>query len=128
VRHTLEDLLAQRIYGLACVHPDANDADRLADDPMHKLLLGPDPLDGDALASQPTISPFESRVGPRELYAVGRALAARVIERHRQRLGGRVRRITIDLDPIDDPTHGRSNSPSSMGITIASVISRCWPF
>ena len=55
VRHTLEDLLAQRIYGLACGHPDANDADRLADDPIHKLLLGRDPVDGDALASQPTI-------------------------------------------------------------------------
>jgi Transposase DDE domain group 1 len=106
VRHTLEDLLAQRIYGLACGHPDANDADRLADDPIHKLLLGRDPIDGDALASQPTISRFENRVGPRELYAMGRELAESVIERHRQRLRGRVRRITIDLDPTDDPTHG----------------------
>src|SRR6266446_1581780 len=106
VRHTLEDLLAQRIFGLACGHPDANDADRLADDPIHKLLLGRDPIDGDALASQPTISRFENGVGPRELYAMGRELAESVIERHRQRLGGRVRRITIDLDPTDDPTHG----------------------
>ena len=106
VRHTLEDLLAQRIYGLACGHPDANDADRLADDPIHKLLLGRDPVDGEALASQPTISRFENGVGPRELYAMGRELAESVIERHRQRLRGRVRRITIDLDPTDDPTHG----------------------
>ena len=106
VRHTLEDLLAQRIYGLACGHPDANDADRLADDPIHKLLLGRDPVAGDALASQPTISRFENGVGPRELYAMGRELAESVIERHRQRLHGRVRRITIDLDPTDDPTHG----------------------
>ena len=106
VRHTLEDLLAQRIYGLACGHPDANDADQLADDPIHKLLLGRDPIDGDALASQPTISRFENGVGPRELYAMGRELAESVIERHRQRLRGRVRRITIDLDPTDDPTHG----------------------
>ncbi len=106
VRHTLEDLLAQRIFGLACGHPDANDADRLADDPIHKLLLGRDPIDGDALASQPTISRFENGVGPRELYAMGRELAESVIERHRQRLRGRVRHITIDLDPTDDPTHG----------------------
>jgi Transposase DDE domain group 1 len=106
VRHTLEDLLAQRIYGLACGHPDANDADQLADDPIHKLLLGRDPIDGDALASQPTISRFENGVGPRELYAMGRELAESVIERHRQRLRGRVRHITIDLDPTDDPTHG----------------------
>ena len=106
VRHTLTDLLAQRIYGIACGHPDANDADRLADDPMHKLLLGRDPLDGDPLASQPTISRFENQVGARALDAMGWDLAANVIDRHRQRLHRRVRRITIDLDPTDDPTHG----------------------
>ena len=106
VRHTLEDLLAQRIYGLACGHPDANDADRLADDPIHKLLLGRDPIDGDSLASQPTISRFENQVGGQALYAMGRELAATVIERHQRRLHGRARRITIDLDPTDDPTHG----------------------
>src|SRR6058998_2065601 len=107
VRHTLEDLLAQRIYGLACGHPDANDAARLADDPMHKLLLGRDPIDGDSLASQPTISRFENQVGSQALAAMGRELAASVIERHQQRLHGRARRITIDLDPTDDPTHGQ---------------------
>ena len=106
VRHALEDLLAQRIFGLACGHPDANDADRLADDPIHKLLLGRDPIAGDPLASQPTISRFENQVGVQELYAMGCELAASVIERHRQRLHGRARQITIDLDPTDDPTHG----------------------
>ena len=39
------------------------------------------------------------------LYDMGCELAARVVERHRRRLG-RVQRITIDLDPTDDPTHG----------------------
>ena len=33
-------------------------------------------------------------------------LATRVIARHRRRLDGRARCITIDLDPTDDPTHG----------------------
>lgn len=106
VRHTLEDLLAQRIFGLACGHADANDADRLADDPIHKLLLGRDPVGGESLGSQPTISRFENRVGIQELAALGHELAASVIERHQQRLRGRARRITIDLDPTDDPTHG----------------------
>jgi hypothetical protein len=106
VRHTLEDLLAQRIFGLACGHADANDADGLAEDPIHKLLLGRDPIGGDSLASQPTISRFENRVGMQDLYAMGRDLAERVIDRHRRRLRGRARRITIDLDPTDDPTHG----------------------
>jgi len=37
---------------------------------------------------------------------MGRELATSVIERHQWRLHGRARRITIDLDPTDDPTHG----------------------
>lgn len=106
VRHTLEDLVAQRIFGLACGHADANDADRLADDPIHKLLLERDPVVGDPLASQPTISRFENGQGTQALYQMGCELAAGVIERHRRRLHGRARRITIDLDPTDDPTHG----------------------
>lgn len=106
VRHTLADLLAQRIFGLACGHADANDADRLADDPIHKLLLGRDPVAGAPLASQPTISRFENGHGRQALYEMGRELAASVIERHRHRLHGRARLITIDLDPTDDPTHG----------------------
>ena len=75
VRHTLADLLGQRIFGIACGHPDGNDGDRLADDPIHKLLLGRDPITGDALASQPTISRFENDVGSQELYAMGQELA-----------------------------------------------------
>jgi hypothetical protein len=37
---------------------------------------------------------------------MGEALADTVIERHRKRLHGRARLITIDLDATDDPTHG----------------------
>ena len=106
VRHTLADLLAQRIFGLACGYPDANDADRLADDPMQKLLLGRDPIAGARLASQPTISRFENGAGSQVLYAMGCTLATRVIARHARRRRGRARQITIDLDPTDDPTHG----------------------
>ena len=106
IRHTLADVIGQRIFGIACGHPDGNDADHLADDPIHKLLLGRDPVTGARLASQPTISRFENDVRRSALYRMGRELAACVIERHRQRLHGRARRITIDLDPTDDRTHG----------------------
>ena len=99
VRHTLADLVGQRIFGIACGHPDGNDVDDLADDPIHKLLLGRDPVTGAPLASQPTISRFENDPGRRALYRMARGLAASVIERHRRRLGRRVRRITLDLDP-----------------------------
>ena len=105
-RHSLADLIGQRIFGIACGHPDCNDGDRLAEDPIHKLLLDRDPVSGERLASQPTLSRFENAVNGCALYRMADELATRVIERHRRRLDGRARCITIDLDPTDDPTHG----------------------
>ena len=61
-------------------HPDGNDADHLANDPIHKLLLGRDPVSGAPLASQPTISRFENGARRTVLYRMGRALAASVID------------------------------------------------
>jgi hypothetical protein len=106
LRHTIEQLLRQRVYGIACGYADGNDAARLADDPIHKLLVGREPLGEATLASQPTLSRFENVVDRKELYRMGEALAESVIKRHRRRLGRKVKRITIDMDPTDDPTHG----------------------
>ena len=106
VTHTMTDLIRQRVFGLACGYEDCNDVGRLGDDPVHKLLLDRDPVDGEALASQPTLSRFENAVGAKDLMRMGNALADAVIERHRKRLKGRVKRIAIELDPTDDPTHG----------------------
>lgn len=106
VEHQIDEMLIQRMIGIACGYEDANDAARLASDPVHKLLVGRDPLQGRDLASQPTLSRFENAVDRKQLFRMTEALADTVIERHRRRLNGRARRITIDLDPTDDPTHG----------------------
>jgi len=107
IQHELLELVQQRVFGLACGYADCNDAARLATDAMHKVLLDRDPITGPDLASQPTLSRFEHAISPLALARVGHALADLVIEQHRARLGGRARRITIDLDPTDDPTHGQ---------------------
>jgi Transposase DDE domain group 1 len=108
VRHQLEELLTQRVMAIACGYEDGNNAAQLASDPVHKLLVGRDPRKADDdLASQSTLSRFENSVDRKELFSMSEALAERVIERHRKRLHGRARRITIDLDPTDDPTHGQ---------------------
>lgn len=65
VTHALTDVVAQRVFGIAAGYPDGNDADRLAEDPIQKLLLDRHPVHGQARASQPTISRFENGVGPR---------------------------------------------------------------
>ena len=107
VRHQGLEVIRPRVFGIACGYADCNDAARLADDAIHKLLVDRDPLTGPALASQPTLSRFENAVGWRELLRMGHGLAETVIEHHRRRLKGRATRITIDLDPTDDPTHGQ---------------------
>lgn len=106
IRHAIAELVRQRLYAIACGYPDGNDAGRLGSDPIQKLLCGRDPIEGEELASQPTLSRFENSVDRADLYRMGVALAESVIERHRRRLKRKVKRITIDLDPTDDPTHG----------------------
>jgi hypothetical protein len=106
IEHTVHDLIRQRLFAIACGYADCNDAARLAHDPIQKLLVGRDAVQGEALASQPTLSRLENAIGPKALYRMGETLAEAVIERQRRRLRGKARRITIELDPTDDPTHG----------------------
>jgi hypothetical protein len=106
VEHTIQQMLGQRMFGLACGYADTNDAARLAHDPVHKLLVGLDPESGEGLASQPTLCRFENAVGPKELFACAEALADVVLRRQQRRLKKRVRWITIDVDATDDATYG----------------------
>jgi len=107
VRHSVHDLLRQRIYGLALGYEDANDVARIGSDPMHRLLLDRDPLSGDPLASQPTLSRFETSVDRRTAFRLSRRFAEVQLRRMRRRRKNKPpRRITIDLDPTDDATHG----------------------
>ena len=94
------------MFGIACGHPDGHAADYLAYDPLHTLRLGRDPVPGEALAAQPTISRCENSVRRSALDVRGRELAVRVIARHHRRVQGQARRIMIELDPTDDATHG----------------------
>lgn len=105
VKHTLHDLIRQRVFSIACGYADCNDAARLTEDPVHKMLVDRDPLQGAALASQPTLSRFENAPGPKVLYRMGETLADAVIQRQR-RAHRKAKRITVELDPTDDPTHG----------------------
>jgi hypothetical protein len=106
VDHQISELISQRVFGIACGYADCNDAAGLAHDPVHKMLVDRDPIEGDPLASQPTLSRFENAVGARDLLRMGEVLAALVIDRHRLRIGKSCRRVIIDLDSTVDPTHG----------------------
>jgi Transposase DDE domain group 1 len=49
--NSLLDLVRQRVFGLPAGYLDGNDAARLADDPVHKLVLDREPLTGPAVPS-----------------------------------------------------------------------------
>jgi hypothetical protein len=64
-RHSLEALIKQRVYQIACGYEDQNDSNSLREDPLLKLLCGSMPQSGAELASQPTISRLENAVSAR---------------------------------------------------------------
>ena len=103
--HSLRELVAQRVFSIACGYPDANDSARLSEDPIHKLLLDRDPIEGRDRARSRPCRVRERSWGERTL-PCGRVLLESVIGRHAKRLRRRAYRITIDLDPTDHPTHG----------------------
>ena len=106
VQHSLLDLFRQRVYGLVCGYADVNDVSRIGHDPLHKGMLGRDPLADSDLASQPTLSRFENAMSETDLYRISDAFLDLVLDRHRRRLR-KVRQVTIDMDPTVDPTHGQ---------------------
>ena len=106
IEHSFTELVRQRVFSIAHGYADCNDAARIGEDPLFKLACGRSPDSAENLASQPTLSRFERAHGGRQVVAMGRALERAVIDRlalrHR-----RARRITIDLDGSEDPTHGQ---------------------
>jgi len=104
VLHPLAEMLRERILGIACGYPDANDAARLSKDPAMRMACE---RRGESLASQPTLSRLENGPTSTDLLRLGYALTDAVIERERRkRQARRVRRITIDMDPTEDRTYG----------------------
>jgi hypothetical protein len=91
----MEKLLKQRVYTLMLGYEDANDVDYLKDDPLLK-----DTLEGE-LASQPTISRLENSLDKHSIFELCYAWIDRYVSTLKNR-----RKVTIDIDSTDDPTHG----------------------
>lgn len=104
VRHSLETLVRQRVFQIACGYEDQDDADTPRTDPLLKLVRGRLPESDADLASQPTLSRLENAVDKRACYRLALALLEIYLQ-ERQREGP-PRRILLDFDSTDDPTHG----------------------
>lgn len=123
IEHTVEELVAQRIYGLALGYEDLNDHDDLRHDPLLAVLVGKkDPLGrdrvrkqdkGKALAGKSTLNRLEltpARANADSRYkkittdrqAVLRLFTNLFLQAH----DTPPERIVLDLDATDDPIHG----------------------
>jgi len=60
IDHTVEEMLRLRMFAIAAGYADANDCNKLRDDPVFKMAVGRAPESGAALCSQPTLSRLEN--------------------------------------------------------------------
>jgi hypothetical protein len=103
-RHSMVSLLKHRVYQIACGYEDQNDSDLLRSDPLLKLVCGVLPESGEDLASQPTICRMENAVSARACYRIAEALGELYIASRGK--DGVPKKILLDFDATDDPTHG----------------------
>ena len=96
--HTIEKMLTQRVYGIVMGWEDCNDFDALRRDLLYQVALDSD------LASQPTLSRLENAVSSEDLDRMADVLVDVFVDRH---LAKPPKRIVLDIDATDDPTHGR---------------------
>ena len=104
IRHSLPELVSQRVYQIVGGYEDADDSDALRHDPILKIVCGRIPMpEEELLASQPTMSRFENQISRREISAMRRCFLERFINSYRQAPA----EIVLDIDGWDDPTHGQ---------------------
>lgn len=108
IDHTVEEMLSQRIYGLALGYEDLNDHEQLRSDPLFCLLSGKRKLE-EPLAGKSTLNRLEL-VGRSPRYhkigysseAIDRLLCDLYIESH----AAAPEEIVLDLDATDIPLYG----------------------
>jgi Transposase DDE domain group 1 len=123
IEHSLEHLIAQRVYALALGYEDLNDHDDLRHDPLLATVVGKtDPTgrsrlrkrdEGKALAGKSTLNRLElTPVGAdhesryKKIVCSTRAVEDLFVELFLQAYPRAPDRIVLDLDATDDPIHG----------------------
>ena len=122
--HTVEELLAQRVYGIALGYEDINDHEDLRQDPLLAILVGKlDPTgksrvrardQGKPLAGKSTLNRLERSPadGSREsryhkLVYNDEAIDRLLVDLFLDAYENEPEEIILDLDATDDPLHGQ---------------------
>jgi hypothetical protein len=114
IEHTVDELVAQRVYGLALGYEDLNDHEELRNDPLLAVLVEKADPRQDALAGKSTLNRLEltrETASRKERYkkivldhgAVDHLLVQVFLEAHQEA----PQEIILDLDATDDPLHGK---------------------
>jgi hypothetical protein len=97
VQHEAVTLLRQRVMALCAGWEDLNDAEELAQDPVHQLAAG-----AATLGSAPTLSRFENAQNRASAWAVNEELVEQFI-RSKPKAPAH---LILDFDATDTPVHG----------------------
>ena len=100
--HSFLEMTRARVYGILAGYEDQNDHDALRHDAVFKLVADRLP-EGDALASQPTLSRFENAIDPKSLFRLQDVL----VDQFLASFAEPPTHLTFDVDVFDDPTHGQ---------------------
>ena len=116
VEHRLEEMLAQRIYGLALGYEDLNDHEQLRHDPLLGVLAGKKQI-GQSLAGKSTLNRLElTPAGDalKERYSKitysSEAIDELLVKLFQESQARAPRRIVLDLDATDMPLHGQQEN------------------
>ena len=113
VQHRLVGLLRQSVYSRLAGYEDTDDAERLADDPTMRVVVGDRGIDRPA-ASTNTMSRFETEVLTQDgnVEGLGR-LNAKWVDGAMSRTPHR--RVILDMDSSESPVHGEQEGASYNG-------------
>lgn len=100
--HTLDEIIRFRMMAIAAGYEDGNDCDRLRVDPVFKMAVDRQPIEGADLCSQSTVSRLENRPSRTMLLRMAGAL----IDRYCASFSAVPDQITLDIDDTFDAVHG----------------------
>jgi Transposase DDE domain group 1 len=123
IEHTVEEMVSQRVLGLACGYEDLNDHDSLRDDAVFAVAVGKDDVLGEhrererdrghALSGKSTLNRLEltpegadARARYKKVTYSAPALDALMVDVFMEAHPRAPKSIVLDLDSTDDPIHG----------------------
>ena len=109
IRHSVAEMVAQRVYGLALGYEDLNDHEQLRNDPLMQVLAGSPELD-DPLAGKSTLNRLEGGGAPdryKKIAYRGEAMDGLLVDMFLEAFNEAPAEIVLDLDTTDVELHGK---------------------